>query len=50
MSNSLWTPEIIATIVYRIIMVLVSLAFIWKQYRQQEPQLDGMCTTLAQFC
>ncbi|KAH7403849.1 hypothetical protein BKA64DRAFT_461575 [Cadophora sp. MPI-SDFR-AT-0126] len=40
MSDSLWTPEIIATIVYRVIMVLVSLAIIWKQYRQQTPQLD----------
>ena len=50
MSDSLWTPEIIATILYRVIMVLISLAFIWKQYRQQESQLDGMCTTHVQFC
>ncbi|KAK0100163.1 hypothetical protein ONS95_008502 [Cadophora gregata] len=40
MSENLWTPEIIATIVHRVVMVFVSLAFIWKEYRQQQPQFD----------
>lgn len=44
MSDNIWTPEIIATVVYRVVMVFVSLAFIWKEYRCVRPQLDGMTT------
>ncbi|KAG4433136.1 hypothetical protein IFR05_011378 [Cadophora sp. M221] len=40
MSDNIWAPEIIATIVYRVVMVLVSLAFIWKEYRDVHPRLD----------
>ncbi|KAL5314350.1 hypothetical protein ACEPPN_018776 [Leptodophora sp. 'Broadleaf-Isolate-01'] len=40
MSDNIWTPEIIATVVYRVVMVFVSLAFIWKEYRCVRPQLD----------
>ncbi|KAH6718635.1 hypothetical protein BKA61DRAFT_712372 [Leptodontidium sp. MPI-SDFR-AT-0119] len=40
MSDNIWTPEVIATIVYRVVMVFVSLAFIWKEYRCVRPQLD----------
>ncbi|KAH7308344.1 hypothetical protein BKA65DRAFT_559825 [Rhexocercosporidium sp. MPI-PUGE-AT-0058] len=40
MADNIWTPEIIATIVYRVIMILVSLAFIWREYRHVRPQLD----------
>jgi hypothetical protein len=38
---SIWTPEVIATIIYRIVMILVSLAFIWKKYRRPTRQIDG---------
>jgi hypothetical protein len=37
----IWTPPVIATIVYRVVMIIVSIAFIWKKYRQPKRQLDG---------
>ncbi|KAF7951228.1 uncharacterized protein EAE97_002779 [Botrytis byssoidea] len=29
-----WSPDVIATVVYRITMVFVSLTYIWRKYRQ----------------
>lgn len=37
----IWTPPVIATIVYRVVMIIVSIAFIWKKYRRPARQIDG---------
>ncbi|KAF5869896.1 uncharacterized protein Bfra_010041 [Botrytis fragariae] len=29
-----WSPDVIATVVYRVTMVFVSLTYIWRKYRQ----------------
>ena len=39
--SNMWTPEIIATIIYRVVMIVVSIAFLWKQYQQRPVNLDG---------
>ncbi|KAF8856550.1 hypothetical protein BDZ45DRAFT_691670 [Acephala macrosclerotiorum] len=39
--RSSWTPAVIATIVYRVVMIIVSIAFIWKKYRRPTRQFDG---------
>lgn len=36
----IWTPPVIATIVYRVVMIIVSIAFIWKKYRRPARQID----------
>ena len=42
-STTIWTPETITNIVYRVTMIVVSLAFIWMKYRRQPVRpLDGM--------
>lgn len=33
-SQTTWNPDVIATVVYRVIMVFVSLTYIWRKYRQ----------------
>ncbi|ATZ55360.1 hypothetical protein BCIN_11g06210 [Botrytis cinerea B05.10] len=33
-SQATWSPDVIATVVYRVTMVLVSLTYIWRKYRQ----------------
>ncbi|CZR66567.1 uncharacterized protein PAC_16468 [Phialocephala subalpina] len=38
--QSVWTPAAIATVVYRVIMIVVSIAFIWKKYRRPARQFD----------
>ncbi|TVY37058.1 hypothetical protein LOCC1_G007270 [Lachnellula occidentalis] len=38
--TDIWTPDVIATVVYRIIMVIVSIAFIWRAYRQPVRAVD----------
>jgi hypothetical protein len=40
-SPSIWTPDTIANVVYRVVMIAVSLAFIWKQYHRSARSLDG---------
>ncbi|TVY82931.1 hypothetical protein LSUE1_G001413 [Lachnellula suecica] len=37
--SNIWTPDVIATVIYRVIMIIVSLAFIWRAYRQPVNQL-----------
>lgn len=44
-STPVWTPDVIATVVYRAIMVIVSLAFIWRAYRQPSREVDGKYPT-----
>lgn len=39
--QAIWTPPVIATIVYRVVMIIVSIAFIWKKYRRPARQIDG---------
>jgi hypothetical protein len=46
MSSDVWTPPVIATIVYRVVMIIVSLAFIWKKYRRPRRQTDGEFMTI----
>jgi hypothetical protein len=46
MSSNVWTPPVIATIVYRVVMIIVSLAFIGKKYRRPRRQTDGEFTTI----
>ncbi|PMD55499.1 uncharacterized protein K444DRAFT_666723 [Hyaloscypha bicolor E] len=36
----IWTPPVIATIVYRVVMIIVSIAFIWKKYRRTARRID----------
>lgn len=36
------TPDVIATVVYRVTMVMVGLAFIWKSYRRPVRPIDGV--------
>jgi len=43
----IWTPPVIATIVYRVVMIIVSIAFIWKKYRRPGRQLDGNSALLT---
>jgi hypothetical protein len=43
----IWTPPVIATIVYRVVMIIVSIAFIWKKYRRPARQIDGNSTLLT---
>ncbi|TVY42167.1 hypothetical protein LSUB1_G001944 [Lachnellula subtilissima] len=38
--SQVWTPDVIATVVYRVIMVIVSIAFIWRAYRQPVRVVD----------
>jgi len=38
--QAIWTPPVIATIVYRVVMIIVSIAFIWKKYRRPARQID----------
>jgi hypothetical protein len=38
---SIWTPEFISSIVYRAVMIIVSIAFIWKKYRRPARPIDG---------
>ncbi|KAE9376340.1 hypothetical protein N431DRAFT_462181 [Stipitochalara longipes BDJ] len=38
--SGIWTPPVIATIVYRVVMIIVSIAFIWKKYRRPARQID----------
>ncbi|PMD29707.1 hypothetical protein L207DRAFT_642249 [Hyaloscypha variabilis F] len=33
--SDIWTPPVVATIVYRVVMIIVSIAFIWKKYQEQ---------------
>ncbi|TEY46162.1 hypothetical protein BOTCAL_0321g00100 [Botryotinia calthae] len=33
-TQATWSPDVIATVVYRVTMVLVSLTYIWRKYRQ----------------
>ncbi|KAM3075736.1 hypothetical protein ACMFMG_007865 [Clarireedia jacksonii] len=37
-----WTPDVIATIVYRAIMVVVSLIYIWRKTYYSPRSVDGM--------
>jgi hypothetical protein len=39
--QAIWTPPVIATIVYRVVMIIVSIAFLWKKYRRPARHLDG---------
>jgi hypothetical protein len=39
--QAIWAPPVIATIVYRVVMIIVSIAFIWKKYRRPARQIDG---------
>jgi hypothetical protein len=43
----IWTPPVIATIVYRVVMIIVSIAFIWKKYRRPARQIDGNVALLT---
>ncbi|TVY55703.1 hypothetical protein LCER1_G005067 [Lachnellula cervina] len=38
--SDIWTPDVIATVVYRVIMVIVSIAFVWRAYRQPVRAVD----------
>ncbi|TVY19347.1 hypothetical protein LARI1_G003570 [Lachnellula arida] len=38
--SDIWTPDVIATVVYRAIMVIVSIAFLWRAYRQPVRAVD----------
>ncbi|KAH8760168.1 hypothetical protein BGZ57DRAFT_611446 [Hyaloscypha finlandica] len=37
---SIWTPESISSIVYRAVMIIVSIAFIWRKYRRPARPID----------
>jgi len=41
-AEAYWTPETICTIVYRVVMILVSLAFLYRKYRRPVRSVDGM--------
>jgi hypothetical protein len=41
-TEAYWTPETICTIVYRVVMILVSLAFLYRKYRRPIRSVDGM--------
>lgn len=43
----IWTPPVIATIAYRVVMIIVSIAFIWKKYRRPARQIDGSSALLT---
>jgi hypothetical protein len=43
----IWTPPVIATIAYRLVMIIVSIAFIWKKYRRPARQIDGNSALLT---
>jgi hypothetical protein len=36
-----WTPDTISTVVYHVVMIIVSIAFIWRKYRQPVRSPDG---------
>lgn len=44
---TIWTPEFISCIVYRVVMIIVSLAFIWKKYRRPARRIDGTTSPLS---
>ena len=48
--QSIWTPPVIATIACRVVMVIVSIAFIWKKYRRPVRVLDGKFPTALDYC
>jgi hypothetical protein len=37
----IWTPPVITTTVYRVVMIIVSIAFIWIKYRRTARRIDG---------
>ena len=44
---SIWTPESISCIVYRAVMIVVGIAFIWRKYRRPARHIDGNCPTCS---
>jgi hypothetical protein len=39
--STIWAPDTIATVVYRVVMIVVSLAFLWRQYHLPKRFVDG---------
>lgn len=44
-----WSPDVIVTVVYRVTMTLVSLAFIWMKYRRSTGRFDGTYASSSTF-
>jgi hypothetical protein len=45
-AEAYWTPETVCTIVYRVVMILVSLAFLYRKYRRPVRSVDGMLSRI----
>jgi hypothetical protein len=39
--SDVWTPDTIATVIYRVVMIVVSLAFLWRQYHLPKRYIYG---------